>query len=65
MNFKVQEKPFDGDFSGGIVVKNLPSKVGDMGSIPGWGTKMPHAEGQLSPYKALCTTRECVCHSCY
>ena len=21
---------------------------GDAGSIPGWGTKIPHAEGQLS-----------------
>ena len=40
MNFKVQEKPFDGDFPGGIVVKNLPSNAGDMGSIPGWGTKL-------------------------
>ena len=30
-------------------VKNLPSKAGDAGSIPGWGTKIPPAEGQLSP----------------
>ena len=37
------------DFLGGPVVKNLPSNAGDAGSIPGWGTKIPHAAGQLSP----------------
>ena len=37
-----------GDFPGGPVVKN-PSNAGDAGSIPGQGTKMPHAMGQLSP----------------
>ena len=37
-----------GDFSGGLVVKNPPSNAGDMGSIPGWRTKIPHAERQLS-----------------
>ena len=40
------------DFPGGPVVKNLPSNAGDVGSIPGRGTKIPHAVGQLS----LCTT---------
>ena len=34
--------------SGGLVVKNLPANVGNMGSIPGPGTKIPHAVGQLS-----------------
>ena len=34
---------------GGPVVKNLPAKAGDMGSIPG---KIPHMEEQPS----LCTT---------
>ena len=29
-------------------VKNPPSNVKDLGSIPGWGTKIPHAAGQLS-----------------
>ena len=38
-----------GDFPGGPVVKNLPSNAGDTGSIPGWGTKIPHTAGQLSP----------------
>ena len=33
------------DLPGGPVVKNPPSNAGDMGSIPGWGTKMPHAGG--------------------
>ena len=27
----------------------LPTSTGDTGSIPGWGTKIPHATGQLSP----------------
>ena len=25
------------------MVKTSPSNVGDMGSIPGWGAKIPHA----------------------
>ena len=40
------------DFPGGPVVKNLPGHAGDKGSIPGQGTKIPHALKQLS----LCTT---------
>ena len=36
------------DFPGGPAVKNTPSNAGDAGSIPGWGTKIPHAVGQLS-----------------
>ena len=48
------------DFPGGPVVKDLPSNAGDVGSIPGWGTKIPHATGQLS----LCaTTTEPLRHS--
>ena len=34
------------------MVKNLPSNAGDTGSIPGWGTEIPHAAGQLSPRAA-------------
>ena len=30
------------------MVKNPPSNTEDTGSIPGWGTKIPHAVGQLS-----------------
>ena len=37
------------DFPGGPVVKNLPCSAGDSGLITGWGTKIPHATGQLSP----------------
>ena len=40
------------DFLHGPVVKNQPSNAGDTGSIPGWGTKIPHATGQLSPCAA-------------
>ena len=36
------------DIPGGPVVKNLPSNAGDIGSIPGQGTKIPHAVGQLT-----------------
>ena len=36
------------DFPGGPVVKNLPCNAGDMGLIPGWGTKIPPASEQLS-----------------
>ena len=38
------------DFPGGPVVKNQPSNAGGAGSIPGWGTKISHATGQLSPH---------------
>jgi len=37
------------DFPGGPVVKNLPCDAEDLGSIPGWGTKTPHAMEQLNP----------------
>ena len=37
------------DFPGGPVVKNPPPNAGDAGSIPGQGTRIPHAVGQLSP----------------
>ena len=33
----------EGDFPGGPVVKNPPSNPGDVSSIPGQGTKVPHA----------------------
>ena len=35
------------DFPGDSVVKNLPSNSGNMRSIPGLGTKILHATGQL------------------
>ena len=45
---------------GGLVVKNLPASAGDTCSIPGLGTKIPHATEQLSP---RATTREAICHT--
>ena len=45
-------KGHDRDSPGGPVVKNPPSNAGDEGSIPGRGTKIPHAEGKLAPYAA-------------
>ena len=36
------------DFTGGPVVKNLSAIAGDTRSVPGQGTKIPHAMGQLS-----------------
>ena len=32
------------------MVKNLLSKGGDTGLIPGWGTKIPRAAGKLKPF---------------
>ena len=43
------------DFPHGPVVKNLPANTEDKSSIPGQGTKTPHAAGQLSLHY---TTRE-------
>ena len=34
------------------MVKNLPSNAGDVDSIPGERTKIPHAMGQLRLYAA-------------
>ena len=48
------------DFPGSPVVKNPPSNAGDAGLIPGQGTKIPHAAGQLSP---LAATTEPTCRS--
>ena len=45
------------DFPGGPVVKNIPSSAGDGASIPGGGTKIPYATGQLSP---CASTRELI-----
>ena len=36
------------DFPGGPLAKNPPFNAGDLGSIPGQGTKIPRAMGQLS-----------------
>ena len=39
-------------FPGSLVDKNLPSSAGDAGSIPGQGTKIQCAVGQLSSHAA-------------
>ena len=36
------------DSPGDLVIKNLPCNVGNVGLIPAWGSKIPHAMGQLS-----------------
>ena len=41
------------DLPGGSVVKNPPSNAGDSGLIPGPGTKIPDASGQLSPFSSV------------
>ena len=52
MHRPLKKKILPWDSPGGPVVKNPPSNAGDAGSIPGRGTKIPHAAGQLS----TCTT---------
>ena len=48
------------DFSGAPEVKNPISNAEETGSIPDWGTNIPHAVGQLSP---CVTTTESTCHN--
>ena len=45
------------DLPGGKMVENLPCEVGDVGSIPDQGTKIPHATGKLSPCSASTSLR--------
>ena len=35
------------------MVGDLPFNVGNMGSIPDWGLRIPHPTGQLSMYSAM------------
>ena len=42
-SMEVPQKTKTRDFPGSPVVKNLPCEAGDLGSIPGWGTMIPHA----------------------
>ena len=46
------QKDWRRDFPSGPMVKNLPCSAGDIGSIPGKWTKVPHSIEQLS----LCST---------
>ena len=45
---EMQVKITVSNFPGGPVIKNLPSNARDAGSIPGQGTKIPHASEQPS-----------------
>ena len=47
------------DLPGGPVAKHPPANAGDLGLIPGLGTKIPHVMRQLSP----CATTESSCPS--
>ena len=42
-----------GHFPGGPVVMSLPSNARDMGSVPGRGTKIPHAKEKLGCWLRL------------
>ena len=44
------QNPQGWGFPGGPVVKKLPGNERDMGSVPDWGTKIPHATEQLSSH---------------
>ena len=44
------------------MVKNLPCNAGDVGLIPGRGTKIPHAAEQLSPCAVM--TEPQLWHTC-
>ena len=48
------------DFPDGPVIKNAPCNAGETPSIPGLGTKISHAVGQLSP---CVTNRESMHHN--
>ena len=49
-SFLTLQNPYaKGDFLGGPVVKKPLCKAVDMGSIPGWGTKISHISEKLKP----------------
>ena len=54
------EAGLSGDFPGGPLVMNLPWHAEAAGSVPGWGTKIPHAVGQQSPNTI---SAEPICHN--
>ena len=60
MNKNIERNSKSRDLPSGSVVRNLLCNSGYMGSIPGQGTKIPHASEQLSPYTA---TREPLPHN--
>ena len=48
--------------AGGPGVRNSPSNASDVGSLPGWGTKIPHVHVQLLSRVWLCATLWTVAH---
>ena len=58
LNYNWEEEFSLRDFPGGQVVKNSPPIAGDVGSIPGWGTEIPHAVWELSLWASA---REAAC----
>ena len=42
------------EFPNSPMVKTLPSNAGDVGSIPAWGDKIPHASGAKKPKHRQC-----------
>ena len=56
---KHSRKYIQRDFPGGPVVKNLPCNAEDLGSIPGWGTKIPRAMELLNPCTATIDPMRC------
>ena len=47
------------DFPGGPVLRNPPFNAGGAGSIPGWGTKIPYAEGKLTSCASATESANC------
>ena len=52
-------KIWAGDFPGGPMDKSPPSIAGNMGLVPGQGTMIPHAVGQLLSPQARTTEPTC------
>ena len=47
------------DFPGGSAVESPPCNVGDLGSIPGQGSRILHESEQLGLYVADTDTKHC------
>ena len=47
------------DFAGGSAVESPPCNVGDLGSIPGQGSRILHESEQLGLYVADTDTKHC------
>ena len=61
------QKPHYWDFPGGPGVKSPDCHAGDAGSIPGQGTKIPHAKEQLPSNleSSLCFIQVSILHNIY